>query len=358
MITKVASPSILLDVPKMESNIKRMQGICDQHGVALRPHIKTHKMVEVGKRQIEAGAAGLTCAKLSEAEKMVATGTRSIFIAHSLVDLEKGPRLKALAGQVDELVLAVTSTAHAAALNKLLESVDLNVEVVLAVDSGLGREGSRSLDEAKAAKAAIDSFPRMKLRGLYTHEGFFYGKEADQLTANVKELHAFLSKTREALDPKLELWPGCSVTAAVMATLPGVQCVRPGAYMFGDLSLAHTQKVMAWDDVAITVLATVVDRPTPELALIDAGSKVFSSDKSRQGWTALPKDGRNFQVVRCNEEHGYVEGADVNTLNIGDRVEFVPAHVCSVINLTDKVITRDGDKVTGAWTVDARGCVY
>src|SRR5690606_21826658 len=135
------------------------------------------------------------------------------------------------------------------------ESVDLSVQVVMAVDSGLGREGARSLDEARKTKAAIEKFPRMKLRGIYTHEGQFYGKDKDKLTENVSELHSLLVTTREALDPKLELWPGCSVTAAKMATMPGIATVRPGAYMFGDLSLAYTQKVMEWDDVAISVLA-------------------------------------------------------------------------------------------------------
>lgn len=358
MISKAPSPSVLLDILKLDANIERMQSICDKHGVALRPHIKTHKMVEVGKRQIEAGAAGLTCAKLSEAEKMIPTGVKSIFIANSLVDLEKGPRLKALSEQLDELILAVTSIGHAEALNKLLESVDLNVQVIMAVDAGLGREGARSLDQAIKLKEAIAQYPRMKLRGIYTHEGHFYRKDKDKFDDEVSQLHAFLVKVREAVDPSLELWPGCSVTAARMATLPGVATVRPGAYMFGDLALAYTQNAMEWNDVAITVLATVVDRPTPELALIDAGSKVFSSDKTAQGWSALPKDGRNFQVVRCNEEHGYIEGPDVNTLKIGDRVEFIPAHVCAVINLTNQVITRTGEQVVGSWTVDARGCVY
>jgi D-serine deaminase-like pyridoxal phosphate-dependent protein len=357
-IQSIPSPSILLDVPKMDANIRNMQDICDRHGVALRPHIKTHKMVEAGRRQIEAGAAGLTCAKLSEAEKMLATGTRSIFIAHSLVDLEKGPRLKALADQLDSLQLAVTSAAHAEALNRLLASVSLKVEVIMAVDSGLGREGSRSLEEARAAMAIIRKSPYMSLRGIYTHEGHFYGKEVEAVSPDVHSLYQFLVETRDALDPSLELWPGCSVTAAEMATMPEIDCVRPGAYLFGDLALAYNQRAIEWDQVAITVLTTVIDKPTPELALIDAGTKVFSSDKTKQGWHALARDRRDLTVVRCNEEHGYVTGSDVRTLNIGDRIEWIPAHICTVINLTDQVIARDGEQIIGNWKVDARGCTY
>src|SRR5690606_31069143 len=107
---------------------------------------------------------------------------------------------------------------------------------------------------------------------------------------------------RDDIDSELQLWPGCSVTAVRMHSLPGIQAVRPGAYVFGDLSQAVTTKVIRWEDVALTVHAQVVDRPCDGLALIDAGSKVFSSDKTAAGITALAADGRDLAVTRCNEE--------------------------------------------------------
>ena len=114
---------------------------------------------------------------------------------------------------------------------------------------------------------------------------------------------------------------------------------------------------MSADDVAVHILATVVDRPEPGLALIDAGTKVFSSDKSRSGLNGIAADGRDIQAFALNEEHGYLKGGDVDSLKIGDRIVIMPPHVCTVINLTDSVTVVEGDNVVDEWRVDARGKV-
>jgi len=162
---------------------------------------------------------------------------------------------------------------------------------------------------------------------------------------------------RDAVDPKLPLWPGCSVTAKIMAESGKVQVVRPGAYMFGDMSLADRSEVMLHADVAVHVLATVVDRPEPGLALIDAGTKVFSSDKSRSALHGIAVDGRDIHAAALNEEHGYLRGDDVDLLKIGDRIQLMPPHVCTVINLTDSVMVVEGDNIVDCWQVEARGKV-
>jgi D-serine deaminase-like pyridoxal phosphate-dependent protein len=113
--------------------------------------------------------------------------------------------------------------------------------------------------------------------------------------------------------------------------------------------------VMAPQDVAVHVLATVVDRPEPGLALIDAGSKTFSSDRTPDNLFGASADGRDLNVVRVNEEHGYVRGADVDALRVGERVAFVPAHICTVINLTSEVTVTEGTTITDCWAVEARG---
>jgi D-serine deaminase-like pyridoxal phosphate-dependent protein len=134
-----------------------------------------------------------------------------------------------------------------------------------------------------------------------------------------------------------------------------VQAVRPGAYVLGDLFLSEVCRTMQFGDVALQVLATVIDRPEPGLALIDAGSKTFSSDRTPEGHSARATDGRDLAVVRCNEEHGYVRGAAVDELRVGERVLFMPAHVCPVVNLTDQVVVTDGGQVVDTWRVEARG---
>lgn len=356
-IDELPTPSVLLDRARMDRNIRAMQAACDAAGVKLWPHIKTHKMVEAARRQLAAGAEGLTCAKLGEAEAMLPSGVRRIFIAHSLVDVRAAPRLAALAARLDELRVAATSPAQAEALGRVAAAAGCPLVVMLAVDTGLGREGVRDADAARTVAAIVGRSPLLRLGGVYTHEGQLYGAKPEEQQARNDEVLARLAAIRDAVDPRLPLWPGCSVTARLMLATGRVQVVRPGAYLFGDMALAVTSQVMARDDVAVHVLVTVVDRPEPGLALIDAGSKVFSSDKTALGVHATAVDSRDIQAVRLNEEHGYLRGRDVDALRVGDRLRLMPAHVCTVINLTDEVVVTEGDAVVDHWRVDARGRV-
>jgi len=223
------------------------------------------------------------------------------------------------------------------------------------VDTGLGREGSRSLEEARAITEVIRAQPHMKLRGFYTHEGHSYGTTPEEQPAAFEAIYQKLNAVREAIDPSLPIWPGCSVSAWTMATKPNVQAVRPGAYCFGDLALCHHARVMGWEDAAVTILSTVVDRPETGMALIDAGSKTFSGDKSRAGISGLELCNGKLEVVKCNEEHGYVKGEGVDNLKIGDRLRFVPAHICPVLNLADEVVVVRGERVVDIWPVEGRG---
>ncbi|MDB6128597.1 MAG: hypothetical protein JWM35_2493, partial [Verrucomicrobia bacterium] len=174
-IDELSTPVVLADRQRVAANIRGMQAVCDAHRVELRPHIKTHKTVEVARQQLAAGAKGLTCAKLGEAEAMVPSGASSMFIAHSLVDSRLAPRLAALSAQVADLRLAATSEDQVTALDALLLRAGLKLPVMMAIDTGLGREGAR--DEASAQRLAkkIAGCPRLSLAGFYTHEGHFYG---------------------------------------------------------------------------------------------------------------------------------------------------------------------------------------
>lgn len=356
-IDDLITPVVLLDRKLLDKNIRSMQDVCDAHGVELWPHMKTHKMVEVAKRQLAAGAKGLTCAKVGEAEAMLPSGVKRIFIAHSLVDVRVAPRLAALADQLDELRVAVTSVAHAGALVKVAEATNRRLKVVMAVDTGLDREGVRDLESAKTIAGIVAACPRLELVGIYTHEGQLYGVDPAERAEKIVKIQEKLMAVRDAVDPTLPLLPGCSVSAKIMAESGKVQAVRPGSYMFGDMSLATTTKVMSPEDVAINMLATVVDRPAPGIALIDAGRKVFSADKTKDLVSAIAADGREIRAVKLSEEHGVLEGADVEALKIGDRIRFITAHVCTGINLTDSVTVVEGDQIVDTWKVDARGKV-
>lgn len=352
-------PCVLVNAPRLNANIAGMQAACDHHGIELRPHIKTHKLVEVARRQLSAGAHGLTCAKLGEAEAMLPSGARSIFVAHSLVDPRQAARVAASTEQLDTLFLAVTSEAQAEALINLARLTGKKVAVLMAIDTGLGREGTRTTAAAQRIATLLARSPHTALRGFYTHEGNLYGVPPAEQAARVEEIISQLAAVRDVIDRSLPLWPGCSVSARLtLAAARGrVQAIRPGAYVFGDIALTKTTGVMRNDEVALHVLATVVDKPEPGLALIDAGSKTFSSDRTAENIFALAADGRDLILVRVNEEHGYVRGMAVDALHIGERIAFMPAHVCPVINLTDEVVVTDGARVTATWRVEARGRV-
>ncbi len=360
MLDSLPTPTLLLERARLAANISRMQAVCDAHGVELWPHVKTHKTVEIARMQLAAGAAGLTCAKLGEAEALLPCGVRRVFVAHSLVDVLHAPRLRALADHLDELIVAATSEAQAEALERVLARTDLRLPVFLAVDTGLAREGARTEDDVLRLAAFIARQRHLELRGLYSHEGHAYQSAPGDEAATARTIHERLTGLRDRLDdPSLALWPGCSVTAAAMAALPGVNAVRPGTYVFGDLSLAGRAAVMAWDDLVLTVLTTIVDRPAPDLALLDAGSKTLSSDKTAGGIHGSLFDRRAIHVSRLSEEHGWTTGPDVDQLRVGERVRIVPAHVCPVVNLADDVtVVDEAGGVVDTWRIAARGKVW
>ncbi len=355
-IDEIISPAVLIEVDVMEANLRRMQAVCDEAGVELWPHIKTHKMVPVLRRQLELGAKGATCAKLGEAEALLPSGVRRIFIAHSLVDLQKAARLRELQAHLDELILAVTSELHCEALEALLAKAGIEVSVLMAVDTGLHREGARGVAPAKVLAEKIRASSRMKLIGIYTHEGQSYGCSSQgEVEKEAARVHALLQEYAAEVGGNLPLWPGCSVTAAKMAGRAGVKAVRPGAYLFGDLYLSEVTGVMAFEDVALSVLGTVLDRPEPGLALIDAGSKVFSSDKVGGKLSARACAQRTIEVTKLSEEHGFLAGEGVDGLRLGQRLRFQPAHVCPVVNLATRVYFVRGEEVLEEVPVNARG---
>lgn len=355
-LEQLDTPSLLIDADALDGNLRRMQARCDATGTELWPHIKTHKLVPLLRKQLELGARGATCAKLGEAEAMLPSGVRRIFLAHSLADPRKAARLRQLHEQLDQLILAVTSEVHFLALERLLCASGIRVDVLLAVDTGLGREGTRSPEASVALSERIRASPAMNLTGLYTHEGHAYGNSGPAGFAQFAEqIHTRMKQHADAIGGDLTLWPGCSVTAALLAGEPGVKAVRPGSYIFGDLSLSDVTRVTAFTNNALTVLAGVVDLPEPGLALIDAGSKVFSSDKTPEGVSGRCWELPEITVRRLNEEHGYLAGAGVDKLTPGDRLRFVPAHVCTVVNLADRVHLVRGETVLETWPVDARG---
>jgi D-serine deaminase-like pyridoxal phosphate-dependent protein len=243
-------------------------------------------------------------------------------------------------------------------LDSLAREGHFRFYVALAVDTGLGREGLRTLAEAEELAAFLHKNPALHPISIYTHEGHAYGASARDRHQLVDSVYARLLEFRKVLGTDLPLWPGCSVTAQAFAGKPGVGAVRPGSYVFGDLSLSDITGACRREDIALTVRSTVIDRPTRELALIDAGTKTFSSDRLPDGTHARALAGGDWAVTRLSEEHGFVTGDEVDRLQIGERVDWVPAHVCPVVNLARHLTVVSAKGGLESWPIEASGCNY
>lgn len=352
------TPCILIDLEKMDRNLRAMQDVANAAQVELWPHLKTHKMQKAWQHQKALGAQGATCSKISEAEALIPGGMNRLFLAYPFVSENFAARIINLHSQVEELILAATSLEQFRALEKALATAKLphKISILLGVDTGLGREGIRTVEASRELGRAIRQSPYTQLIGAFTHEGHAYSARSHQIEEVAHQTHHQMQMLAEAADCADSLWPGCAITARIMAGLPGVRAIRPGTYVFGDLNLSVTAGVMKFEDIALTINTTVVDRPSPEMVIVDAGSKTFSSDKTLDGVFALSWPDPSCEIRRLSEEHGWVTGGGVAKLRVGDRIRFVPAHVCPAVNLAREVHCLQNGKVTESWPVDAAGC--
>ncbi len=334
------TPSLLVDADRLERNLKEMADVAARAGVALRPHIKTHKSPAIALRQLELGARGITVAKIGEAEVMADAGIRDIRIAYPIVGEQKLKRLAKLMERADVSV-SLDSVEAAQGLSGLGLSLGRRIPILLKINSGLNRVGVLP-EEATAIAAAIDKLPGTRLVGILTHEGQSL-KEASR--EGVREcalrVGALMVETAQRLRQAgfgiEEVSVGATPTARDIAFVPGVTELRCGTYVFNDLN-EMLVGVATEDTCALTVLATVVSIPANDRAVLDSGSKTLSSDllsppSSRKGHGYI-KGYPDITIARLTEEHGILSLQDARQrLRIGQQVEIIPNHICPVVNL-------------------------
>jgi len=358
-IEDLDTPVVLIDLDKTERNIARMAQHASAAGVALRPHGKTHKVPEVARMQLRAGAKGLTLAKVGEAEVFVAAGIDDIFLAYPIVGGRKAERLLALADKA-RLIVGADSEAGARSLSDVFAKAGRTLDVRVKVDVGLHRVGVEPKD-ARALAEKIAAMPGLRLRGVFTHAGQGYHCDTEDGIAAVgkheaETLSEVARELRAAGLPCEDVSVGSTPTA-VHAMRADVTEARPGTYVYYDATQTNLG-ICTLDDCAITVLATVVSVPAADRAVLDAGSKMLSSDPLR------PKPvahgfllGRESRVLRLSEEHGVVGVVPGESFRVGDRVQVIPNHACVVSNLQDKVYAVRKGRVEAEWPVAARGKV-
>jgi len=346
-IDELETPVLVVDLDILEANITRLQTYLGEHGIANRPHIKTHKIPAIAQMQIDAGAIGITCQKIGEAEVMADAGIQDIFLPYNIIGESKLEKLMALGKRVN---LSVTTDSEfvARGLSDAAKSAGLDLTVLVECDLGMGRCGAQSPTEAAELARIIHKLPNLHFGGLMTYP-------------NSAGLDDFVNATRSQLaGDKVEIERVSGGGTAVMwfaHTHSTLTEHRAGMYVYGD-RLTLRSGAVTLDTCSLRVLTTVISRPTPDRGIIDAGSKSLAMDLyglENYGYICeYPK----AKIYNLSEEHGHVDfSACERKPEIGERLSIIPNHCCVVTNLFDEVVAKRNDQVELTWQVFARGKV-
>lgn len=351
------TPVPLVDLDRMERNLGRMAEYASSHGLALRPHIKTHKAPRVAAEQIRLGAIGLTCATPREAEVM-AQVSPDLLVAHPPVGL-KAERLMRLPPEVD-LMVALDSAESVERLAQAAQAAGRPVRVLVELDLGMHRVGVPSVEQAIALGRMVRDRSPLRYAGVNFYPGHIRRPVAGQ-DALLERLNHDLQEALQALD-RAGLRPdivsgGSTPTAWQTHRIEGLTEFRPGTYVYQDRSQAALG-VCDRDDCALTVLATVVSTAVPGQAVIDAGTKALGREPQDLGDGSFGEllDHPEVRVVRMSEEHGVLDlGPSEWRPRVGDQVRVLPNHVCIVTHLNDEIVGIRAGKVVERYAVAARG---
>ncbi len=356
----LSTPYVKIEKSKLERNIAHMQNWARENGQFLRPHIKTHRCVEIAKMQLMAGATGITCSKLGEAEVMAAAGINDILIAYSLVGDDKMRRLGALMEKA-----AVTVTCDNAVSAEQLNEVGLElgrpIPVLVEILTHIKRGGVGQRELVPFVRR-LQALPGLRFSGIFAYSGLDPTSEPDHGLLHMSEQEAELLRSckarLEAAGITVDVVSGGSTVVSRRADVMDVLTEsRAGNYVFGDLHYAQLGAVSE-DDCALTVRATVIGTPEAGLATLDCGSKVLSSDHGECGFGRI-RQHPGAVIYKLNEEHGYVRYDPAQgQLRVGGEVDVIPYHSCVVANLVDKMFLFDGNEYVRSLTVDARGKSY
>ncbi len=349
LIRQFGSPAVVIDLDVVEANIARVQAACDAAGVANRPHIKTHKSPLIAAMQRDAGARGITCQKLGEAEVMAAGGIDDILISYNILGEDKVARLGGLL-RGTLVTVAADNPVTIAGLPKAGEIAGRPLPVVVECDTGRKRAGVETPGEAIALARQIAASPHLAFAGL-----LMYPPEDrwPQTQAFVDEVRAALRA--DGLELKI-VSTGGTPNMANLGQLKGATEHRAGTYIFNDrMMMACGQATLA--DCALQVYATVVSRAAPERGILDSGSKTLTADPGGglDGYGYIIEHPQ-ARIHKFAEEHGFLDLAACNERpGVGDIVRIIPNHVCVVCNMVDRYVAVRGETIIGEIPVAARG---
>jgi D-serine deaminase-like pyridoxal phosphate-dependent protein len=343
------TPVPVIDLDRVERNIAKAQAYCDQHGLRLRPHIKTHKLPVLAHKQLTAGAIGITCQKISEAAVMAASGIDDILLTYNIVSDSKLPALTQLIWATEHLTIALDNDVAVNLAGRAALQAGRELDILVEFESGKLRTGVLTPEQALTLAKTILATKHLNFAGFMTYpvsqvSGDWVSRAKDLFSKHDIPITVFSGGTTPLM------WQAHEVA--------GLTELRPGTYIYHDRATVAAGAATL-DECALHVHATVVSTPEPGRAVIDAGSKTLSSDR------ISPEYGEGYGLVleypeaiitNLSEEHGVLDvSACQNQPKIGERVRIVPNHVCVVTNLHDEIIFQRDGVVQGVYPVWARG---
>ncbi|MGE5606317.1 MAG: alanine racemase [Bacteroidota bacterium] len=380
------TPCLIIEEKIMEANLARIAKLAADNQIKLRPHAKTHKSIEIARRQLQSGAIGITLAKTSEAIAFADNGIADIFLAYPVVGEKKIKRLRELAGKC-RMSVGIDSIEGAAELNRAFEGQLKKLPVLLEVDTGLGRTGI-GIEKSRLLAEEITRMPYLELKGIYTYRGALLSqittgttekemwKTIEQQGRAEAEAMGKLAADLRRLGFDIQVVSaGSTPTARSSVSVPGLTEIRPGTYVFNDVMQVKLG-ACGWEDCAAKVLVTVVSRPAPDRAVIDGGSKVFAGDVKPDTpplnikglGTVIALNGQPREDIlfeRMTEEHGMLKlfGPAACNLKVGEQLLVIPNHICTTVNLFNELTVANTSIASGKaeivdrWSVNSRGCV-
>ena len=347
-VSELDTPAVTVRLDIVERNIRRVHEHLARHGIGNRPHIKTHKIPELGRMQMAAGAAGITCQKLGEVEVFTDAGVADdVLLTFNVVGRAKVDRLLAVARRLKRLAVVFDNEVVARGLAEGARAAGTEIPFLIECDTGFGRNGVQTPEVAFDLARTAMKLGGLRFEGLMT----FPNREPG---------------TRAFFERALELFKRAGIAVPVVSgggtpaiftaqSIPQLTEHRAGTYIYND-RMVVASGTATWDDCAMRVRCTVVSRPTADRAVLDAGTKVFTSDLYTVTGYGHLLEYPEAKVVNLSEEHGVVDlSACRRRPEIGEVVEVVPNHCCVVSNMVDEVYGVRGGAVEAVWPVAARG---
>ncbi|MDE2125929.1 MAG: alanine racemase [Armatimonadetes bacterium] len=353
------TPALIVDCDRLERNITRMSRRAEAGGKRLMPHAKTHKCPEIARLQLAAGAAGLTLAKVSEAEVMADLGV-NLFIANQLVGPHKLERLTSVLRRVP-VRIAIDGTDTLPALAAAAAAAGTQIELSIEADTGLGRAGVRSEGEAVELAREISARPGLHLHSIFTYEGHVMRlaeehARAAAAAAVAKQLRHLAEALAAAGTPVEHVSVGSTPASQYMAGEPGITEMRCGVYVFNDRM--EMRLGVPEEDCALSVLTTVISVRTDGRIIVDAGTKSLAGDcpfedrtyGSVIGWPSL-------KFAAASEEHGHLQLQEGRAPRVGEKLRIIPNHACTCINMHNQMTAVRNEAIEAVWPIATRGCV-